>query len=172
MSIINDALKKVQQNLDRQKKVPAGISTPLTKPAPKERFSDIAEAFIIASFLGSLLVLGTFFFLGPKKKALPPPVVDENTSTAEKAPENLIPPPAAPTPPSIPSGNAGEAKNRVFGMTLNGIVKMGEEYVALINNKIVREGDVVGARKVLRIEKDQVKVFDRGETVILKLKRF
>ena len=87
----------------------------------------------------------------------------------KKASEDPATPPPAPPPAPAPSIKTGEAKNRVFGMTLNGIVKMGEEYVALINNKIVREGDVIGERKVLRIEKDQVKVFDRGETIILKL---
>jgi len=170
MSIINDALKKVQQNLDRQRKsVGANPSAPGS--AQKEKFSDIFEAFIIASFLGSILVLATFFLFSPKKKELAPPTAAEEAKPVqEMSAEAPLPP--APTPPPPAPQRTSDAKNRVFGLTLNGIVRMGDEYVALINNKIVKEGDVLGERKILRIEKDQVKVFDRGETIILKLGGF
>jgi len=174
MSIINDALKKVQQNLDRQKKG-SGTNPSAPRSEKKEKHSDLFEAFIIASFLGSILILSTFFIFSPKQKIPTPPILAEKTESAQEAvkdPVSLTPPAPASVPSSAAMQKPDNSRNHVSGLTLNGIVKMGEEYVALINNKIVKEGDILGERKILRIEKDQVKVFADGETVILRLGGF
>ena len=170
MSIINDALKKVQQSIDRQRKIPSA-SPSAPKSDHKEKFSDVFEAIIIASFLGSILIFTTFFLFSPKQKKNKAPAVTEEKKPLDPAKE-APPSPLPPQPQAPVQKKTSESKNRVFGLTLTGIVKMDQEYVALINNKIVKEGDVLGERKILRIEKDQVKVFYKGETMILKLGEF
>jgi hypothetical protein len=166
MSIINDALKKVQHNLDRQKKI-VGVDNSAVQPCQKEKFSEISKTLIIASFLGSLLVLATFFLFSPKQEKNNPVITTEEKKVSQDLAQSM--PPPAPPPQAPLSQRSAETKNRVSGLTLNGIARMGEEYVALINNKIVKEGDIVGDRKILSIDKDQVKVFDSGEVIILKL---
>ncbi len=173
MSIINDALKKVQQNRDRQKK---GIKSDGLTPQPlqKEKFSDISEAIIIASFLGSLLILTTFFLFSPKQdkvKSLMPTEEKKDQSVSAQTTLETDPPPA-PLPKAPLQPKTAKTKNHISGLTLTGIVKMGDEYVALINNKIVKEGDVLGERRILRINKDEVKIFNKGETISLRLNKF
>lgn len=168
MSIINDALKKTQQNFEHQKKIfTAGSGA----PEPSKKFSDITGAIIIASFLASLLVLGVVFLFGPKEKkiVLSTTLTDSPLSLDASTPTTAA---ADPVVAPLAQSKAPDTRNHIAGLTLNGIVQMGEGYVALINNRILKEGDKIGDKKILGIYNDHVKVFDSGEIVILKRERF
>ena len=93
--------------------------------------------------------------------------------TGEKTPAQgkaqTPPPPTTLPPQSSDPQKAPETKNSVAGMTLSGIVKMEEGYLALINNKIVKKGDTLDDRTILSIDKNQVEVLDHGEKIILML---
>lgn len=171
MSIINDALKKTQQNFERHRKVLS--SGPTSSSAqPSQKFSEITGAIIIASFLASLVVLGVVFLFGPKEKTIVlPAALEDKSSLAGPSlqPTDTAEPPIAIAP--APSRDP-KPKNSISGLTLNGIVQMGEGYVALINNRILKEGDKINDKKILGIYSDQVKVFDNGEIIILKRESF
>ena len=164
MSIIYDALKKVQRNLDGQKKkAEAPAAVPPRPPVTDERVSDLLKALIITSFLGSLLTFVMFHIFYPQEnKAIAPAASPGKRSAADARPS-----PSLAAPEAKPQENQKTTRS-ASGFVLNGIVKMGQEYVALINNKIVREGDAIGGKKVLSINKDEVKIFDNGEVFVLK----
>lgn len=171
MSIINDALKKVQQNLEWRKKI-ISTSTSVPTPSAKEKFSHISQIIILGSFLGSVLIFILLFTLYPKQKTIIPSTTDnKEKSSMEKVVTALIPSLSS-DPKPLPEAKSSTAKNRVIGLTLNGIIQMNNGYVALINNKIVKEGDAIGEKKVLKIDEKQVKIFNNGETVILQLGEF
>lgn len=170
MSIINDALKKVQQNLEWRKKI-ISTDTSMSKPPTKEKFSHISQMIILGSFLGSVLIFILIFTLYPKHKAIISTTDSKERSSVEKAVTALIPSLSS-TPKPLPETKSSTAKNRVIGLTLNGIIQMDGGYVALINNKIVKEGDAIGEKKILKIDEKQVKIFNNGETVILQLGEF
>ncbi|MCX5681229.1 MAG: hypothetical protein NT079_02980 [Candidatus Omnitrophica bacterium] len=170
MSIINDALKKVQQNLERHKKsVASNLSNP--KPFSKKIFPGLPQTIIIASFLGSILILIIFFIFSPKQKPIIPAALAEKGKLVQSDTRQTSTP-TPPIPRLLVPKKSGDQKNRVYGLTLNGIVKMDQEYVALINNNIVKEGESIGERKILKIDKDEVKIFDNGETIILRMNGF
>lgn len=166
MSIIHDALKKVQQSLDGQKKT----SSTAASGSPSfcgEKFPGISQALILLSFVVSLLILTLFILFPPKEtKNMPAPLPERKETLAGPAltpPASVMPNP----PPARPSRT--NTDSRLAGLALTGIVKTGDEYIALINNKIVREGDALGEKKVLAITSDHVKIFDRGEAIFLRL---
>lgn len=168
MSIINDALKKTQQNFEHRKRILApGSGTEKTTG----KFSEITGAIIIASFMASLLVFTLAFFFAPKEKKviLPATPEDKDITTA-----SFTPPASSAGPLSAPKIIAKDPglKNQVAGLTLNGIVQMGEGYVALINNRILKEGDRIDNKKILGIYSDHVKVFYDGDVVILRREKF
>jgi hypothetical protein len=169
MSIINDALKKVQQNFEKHKK--ALSEAPVDEiPRPKEKFSKLSQAIIMASFAGSILFLVAFVIFSPKQKKIElPPAAATSTPAANVATQVS---PVIPPAPKPPAEKLYSSKTRIGGFTLNGIVSMDGGYVALINNKIVKEGESIGSRRIIGISKEEVKVFDNGETIILRMNKF
>lgn len=169
MSIINDALKKVQQNLDRYKK-PGTPSPRPAEPVTKDHIPNFSKVIILGSFLVSLTVLGFIFMSKPKNASLTP--VQEASmphGSSEPAAKTVVPPAAS---KGLADQNDKASKNRIVGLTLNGIIKMDENYVALINNKIAKQGDTIGDKKILSISESEVKIFFNGETATLRLGRF
>ncbi len=168
MSIINDALKKTQQNFEHRKKI---LAPEISPERTSGKFSEITAAIIIASFMASLLVFSLIFFFTPKERKIILPTTPEDKETIAAS---LTPPASSTTPLSAPKIMAKDPapKNQVAGLTLNGIVQMGEGYVALINNRILKEGDTIDNKKILGIYSDHVKVFYDGEVVILRREGF
>lgn len=155
MSIIYDALKKTQENITPHstETKPVKNAEPLLKSKPK-KISFLLYALIISAgiILGNIL-LG---FL-PRSKS-PVPAAAKPLSSAKK--------PVLLTRQELPRAAAKRKKGQK-GMVLNGVFFSENKGYALINNRIVKEGDVLDEGRVIqRIGMTDVEIIDANGAVI------
>ena len=147
MSIINEALKKTQDQLQVRQQTP-----PITS-LKNNKWLWFVAIFVTGGFVGCVMI---FIFLINVLN----PVITPATKTVSPHP---APPPPADTAPlsssQTPSGTAP--------LVLNGIIVSGDENLALINNRIYKEGAFIGDKKVLKIYRDKVEIFSEGEMFTL-----
>ena len=156
MSIIYDALKKVQKDTGKENPVQPGTPPPAVKAKTK---TNPLLIYILIVCLG--LTLGNFaykFFAHPKNIV---PAKNEPLPSQPKTP------PAAPAiaqiTPAVPPPPKPEPT-----LVLNGVFfEQGEGY-ALINNKIVRIGDEVSSAKVKEITINGVELEFEEKTIKLR----
>jgi hypothetical protein len=157
MSIINEALKKTEEGIQKntaKDNPPASI-----KPTPK-----LFLLYILILLFG--LFLGHFIFnqLNHKMKT---------AHSLEKA--IFTPPPQqpatlAPSPiEQIPVVNENKPSEASF--ILNGIFFSDNSVYALVNNQIVRKNDSVDGAKVEEITANTVKLNNAGKLIILSTQR-
>jgi len=176
MSIIYDALKKVEQKITpfNQKG-----TEPISKPGkfPIKRLLLVAAVFVLG-----VLIAKSFFstFLSPEaiRAGLPPAPSVTKAQPAERKSQASIPPSAESTPKAegpLPAPRAlfapiiSKMKSKEStAFVLNGVFSSGEERYALINNQIIQEGDTIGGAKVISITVDGVDLESRGEIIRLK----
>jgi hypothetical protein len=164
MSIINDALKKTQTRLQENK----SLSPPGEKKSPRLGF-----LFFLFGLVGC--GLWVLFFVSPgsqgrtKQASLPkePPastVISQLPPEPQKAEPQQAPAPIVQTFFSTPSPPAA------VELTINGIIEMDGELIALINNKIVKEGDEIDGKRIVKITSESVEILDNGNAVTLTTK--
>ena len=168
MSIIYDALKKVEQSSVKDTK-----PQDLGNVHSKHKFKTYLLYVLVAT--AGLFAVNIFFvFLthsnkisgannaGPSEVSLVK-AQEKLTLSKEIPPQNKANPPAqqaASSDPPVKMSSKGL-------LILNGIFFSGDEGYALVNNHIVKEGDVVNGATVKRITVDEVEAEVDGE--ILKL---
>ncbi len=152
MSLIHEALEKLEQQKSGRKKEPIAESVlpVFSEKKPSEENSKviywIGGAVILFFVLGIVyLSAGSLESQLPKTDALPP----------LSSSENSVPPP---TPVS---------KQGLFSLT--GITQSGTELSAIINNELVREGDWVNGARVKSIQSQEVSLEFRGQEINLSL---
>lgn len=145
MSIIYDALKKVEQS----REVPTKANSGVEKPKPRLK---IYLAYTLALFLGIWITNGVFALFSK------PGVVNQASK------EDIYN--YAPVSPDI-SKVASSIPLTKADFALNGIFFSEDEGFALINNQIVKEGDVVNGAKVLRISVNAVELDSQGSVIKL-----
>lgn len=164
MSIINEAIKKARKapvikNTDPPAvfgERPVFVSPPHHASETKWTAIVILSLVITASLLGSL-VLYRYLKGRQAPSSLPMPIAKAMTSSP--AVSAAIPATASPT-----------AKIKAM-LELSGIVYESQDKWAIINDKIVREGDLVMGGKLTYIAKDFVKIKeDGGEEFMLDLR--
>lgn len=156
MSIIYDALKKVEQSGVKDIK-----SQDLGNLHSKHKFKTYL-LYVLAVCAGLFAVNIFFAFLTHSKKISGA----DNTAQAlakEASPQNKANPPAQ---QSASSGSPVKMSSEGL-LILNGIFFSGNEGYALVNNHIVKEGDVVNGATVKHITVDGVEAEVDGK--ILKL---
>jgi len=161
MSIINDALKKTQNVYQAQKNNQTSTAPADASLENKTKDTMVLTTTIIVAggFIGCLVVL--LILLWPRnpigQKALKEKFspTEKNTAFSQK----ILPPSTVP-----PSGQS------LKGIKLTGIAFASGEQTALINGKIVKEGDEIEGKRVLRISDNQVKLFENGKVFVLELK--
>ncbi|MBU4251488.1 MAG: hypothetical protein KKC39_05990 [Candidatus Omnitrophica bacterium] len=155
MSIINEALKKTEEYL--QKNSAKDNPLPSKPPGPKPYL-----LYILILLAG--LALGNFIFnlLSYKIQA---------TQTPKKNAFAVIPATNLPAPAALPSQPAKETKPIETSFVLNGIFFSDEDGYALVNNQIVRENDYVDGAKVGSITANTVKLDNAGQTITLSTPR-
>lgn len=140
MSIIYDALKKAQSRFT--------FSSPEQK---KPGFLVwVGVVMIFLGFLGCGLVLMLLINSANQKtvvKLVPP----QKQGEEKKSILNL---------PIIPKPESQQ-------LVLNGIIAMEGEYLALINNQILKEGDYVQNMRIINITKDKVELYSKGKLILL-----
>jgi len=151
MSIINEALKKTEEHLQKNaaKDKPSAIKTSLAKPF---------LLYILILLAG--LLLGNFIFTLLKRKTQTVRAPIKNTNAVIQT-TNLF------SLPILPSHPAEEHKPAKTSFILNGIFFSDNDSYALINNQIVRENDYVDEAKVSLITADSVQLDNAGQTITL-----
>lgn len=172
MSIINDALKKTQENLDKEKKEEVDISkiyekmhqkvAAATGQAKKDAKASTMTSswapgliFVFLALLGIAYLQYPKFFKSTFRKI--------KTAAIFKLGPAAKPQPHASYTPSAPST---QAKNTAHStLTLNGIIATEGRKAALINNRIYEINDTVGEKKLINITPNWVELQD-GENIL------
>lgn len=170
MSIINEAIKKARKEFEIGKKDAVRdvatkeekISSPISK-FPRRKWKVFLIGVSLAFFVSISGSLFLYQYMSKSNVPYTPPI-----PTVEKD--------AQPTPPPVTISE--EPQKAVFPAVefgdiakLSGIVYGEEEKWAIINDKIVREGDPLLDGKLTLIAKDFVRIErDNGEEIILNLR--
>lgn len=156
MSIIYDALKKVENKMD------TGVTE--NKPKPKINIK-IAGIFILVCISGFLI--SGFLFKNYEKnlKAKSPDLKNIALKTESPKPAVAL----ESDIPDVEEKPSLEEKDEVVltaktppELSLSGIFFSNDKIYALINNRIVKEGDTIEAAKVMKISKDSVELDFEG----------
>jgi len=176
MSIINDALKKVQQSLQpsssnlsdsgqpptpatgpqqpKMKDTPSGTAQAepqQTHPVSKnKKWRD--SALLLICFVICALLFFLILFLFRQKSLFPMPAPAPVQKTAAPTP------PAPNKPPRNPND-----------IVVTGVMKMGSGNMALINNEIYEVGEIVNGARIVTIEMDRVEVMKDGQIQVLRV---
>ena len=158
MSIINEALKKTEQDIQKntaKENPPSSIN-----PAPKPFL-----LYILILLIG--LFLGNFIFdqLNHKIKTVCKP---EKTIVTALPPQPVALVAPLPTEPTLP---IKEKKPPEPNFILNGIFFSDNGGYALVNNQIVRENDSVDGAKVEKITANTVQLDNAGKLITLSTHR-
>ena len=186
MSLILDALKKLEREKDARE---PGVLVVGSVPWGARARSRLP---LVVALMGTVLVALVAFALWPRDRAArpvtppPPPVsspVPAPTPVSPPEPRRLPVPPAespptkAPAPERAPAGDDVAATSPVPSragapgaddLRLNAISRRDGRPVALINDRLVFEGDAFEGVKVLRIGEAEVEVEVRGERRVLR----
>lgn len=152
MSIIYDALKKVQTSHQEPLKDKAEQSKPKPKPY---------LLYVLVIGLG-VLIASIFFGLFTPKSSSKEPLLAKNPSVAGKYPATNISPPLPKEAPILET-----QKHPASPWVLNGIFFSDNQGYALINNRILKEGDVIEGAKVVRVTLEGVELESEGKVVEL-----
>lgn len=176
MSIINDALKKVQQSLQHSRPSRHGGPDPssppeagpqntemmdqlsnLTPTGPKSAFSFFKEwrdtAILLMCFAICIILFFLILYLFRQNPTVPPPKTAPASTAVQKRPE---PPPVS----AVPDQD---------GIIVTGVMKMGSENMALINNEIYEVGEMIDGARIITIEMDRVEIMKDGNIQVLRV---
>jgi len=152
LSIIYDALKKVEKAFETNTKVVPGKKDGKAKPQFK-----LYLIYAIVVCLGLFIANGVFVFSTQPKKTIAKPLQPALTLPQTPA-EATLPKITKIEPPEARKISLDTKRRAQSDLILTGIFFSGEEGFALINNHIVKVGEVVGGAKVLRITLDEVEL--------------
>jgi hypothetical protein len=156
MSIINEALKKTEEHL--QKNAAKEDSLPPKPIKPK-------------SFLLYILILLAGLFLGNSIFELLRYKIQAAAQLPQKESSSIQPPVNSPLSPALPVEPPQKSKPETPSFILNGIFFSDNDGYALINNQIVRENDYVAGAKVGLITTNIVELDNAGQTITLSTNR-
>ncbi len=178
MSIIYDALKKVEQSQTPPEPTPNTAKT--AKPGIKVYLTYISVVLmgvIVASIFWGVLIKPPFTTsakvasrLTPRSKAAPLQKVAQGKKVPPSPVAEEVKPPEVSLPESAASVQAPPAVAKSeprMTFTLNGIFFSGNEGYALIDNQIVKEGDTIRNARVTRIGLDEVELESEGKVINL-----
>lgn len=153
MSIIYDALKKVEK---------AHLHSPPLLPSkpPKVKLKNYL-GYILLVCVG-IFITRIIFALFIPKTTLTKPLPAENITALPQ--QILAPASPAPLEKSVPEPLV---KKTAPALTLNGVFFSENQGYALINNRIVKEGEIIAGAQVKEIGLDGVELEIQGESVKL-----
>lgn len=160
MSIINEALKKTEASI--QKNSAKNPSLPLSRPKPRPYL------FYISILVGGLLLIILIFaVINRKAKPFPLPEPAKTALPIETEPQINQPLPVV-TSNSAPPKEEEKPEKKFI---LNGIFFSDNDGYALVNNRIVRENDLVDGVKVEKITAHTVELSNEGNIITLSTNR-
>lgn len=148
MSIIYDALKKVEEAA-----AGAAGKTPGAKAAGHKRLKINPVVFyVVVACLGIIAASAAFHFFMPRQKKITRPK-QQPVALPQAQPKPQAPPVAA---EPAPAETRPIEAHKPAHFQLNGVFYSGQEGYALINNRIVEEGDTIAGAVVEKIGLDEV----------------
>ena len=194
MSIIHDALKKVQVSMQQNPLPPNSIKPPEdevevlpssssgSNKKEKSQFSSwflIIVSLIILGFSGNLILLQiqkkhpeflsrihlNFSFKFLKKESPPKPLAQVIIPQEPIAPKITPTPVEASTPPTNP------APPPPIVLNIQGIMANNNQNVVLINNNVYEEGSVINGQKIVKISLDAITVEHNGQQEVIQIKK-
>ena len=172
MSIINDALKKIEKQAKKEPQGPqfdaAGLKE--SKVPEKKTFNVLASKKFLVLVCIFVLAISFILILNPPSKKTPVRFVEigspgnnnasgaaQNSSSQEKG-------------LSFPFRNVLEPVKSRSGFELSGIMLSADGPVAIINNEIVKQGDVIDGASVSSIKENSVNLSYQGQELVLSVK--
>jgi type II secretory pathway component PulC len=155
MSIIHDALKKVQNKTPPEVKI--------LPPKQKKIKTVLTLLCTIAIILGSLgFLYNQWHAYFPKVKKL------------AKLPENLVPLAKLtvnpPVPTKLPAISNTPKTSTPVTLNIHGVMSDGPNNVVLINDQVYQEGDEVDGVKIVKISLDSIIVINNGKEETIRVK--
>jgi len=168
MSIIYDALKKVEETYNKN------LLPETDKKHKPKRKTYLSYGLVLCA---GLIIAGlsfnffTFFYSNLSKSESD--TVYSKKSQSPKAGQNAAMPPETSSPNELPIVSLPERKKQLeSSLVLNGVFfSENEGGYALINNQIVKEGDVINGATIKKIGLDEVKVELQDSVFILSDRR-
>lgn len=154
MSVIYDALKKVEKS----KSIDSTVKINKTDKPKLKTYLVYALVICLGFFIASQLFS---LFSKPLEKTTLPQVLPKDTAKA--APSKTNPPDSKANLITAPEPK----KEPLHPFVLNGIFFSQGEGYALINNQIVKEGDMVDGAKVLKITLEEIALDAEGSMITL-----
>lgn len=161
MSIINEALKKTEQDL-QQSGAKNNYAASAVKTTPKP-FLIYTLILLLSIFLGKFI----FGFLGSKPQNKNLSSTKQTLSLQGHSTAAVQQPITAEVLPAKQELPAEEKKPAEVNFILNGIFVSDNDGYALVNNQIVRENDLVDGAKVVKITANTVELNNNGKLVSL-----
>ncbi len=163
MSIINEALKKTERTIQEN----AHPAAPSTKPK-KAFFSYmlygliLVIGIILSNYVFNLIRINTAAKQNLKKTSPTVTVLTNISLPSKTETKNEI------TSTSSPLNAEPEIKPKAeVNFVLNGIFFSGNDTYALINNQIVRNGDLIEGAKIIKITVKTVEIDNAGQIITL-----
>jgi len=190
MSIINDALKKVQQGLDHKNNdaqaVPAAAKQNLweapvieNQPAPgqqstnqKTPVDDKIKSILALSF-AIIITVASVLYIFQQYQTNMPKVQTFASKSFNTFIHKIHPTDHKPKPPAVLGSLAQitiSAKSAPITLNIHGIMSNSNGNLVLINDQVYQEGDTVDGAKILKIDLDSIKVANNGveQTIFVK----
>jgi hypothetical protein len=186
MSIIHDALKKVQQTNNPGTPTPPVFSKePERTPEPPKSQDKISIPLLIAVICAIIgMTIAALLPFLPKKTLVPPapvvvapqPPVAENPApipevvqpaapsqdTVSKAVASAIATPTTPAP-TPPAQKVVNPDDPIGSLQIEGVVDMGGKKAVLINGNVYEEGQTIYGRIISEITFDSLTVIENGQ---------
>ena len=190
MSIIHEALKKVQASLHKQPSVPVEGTAGGQPPgeAIAEGGSSVnskkpkSSSYFLLIFL-ALTAAAALWFMGPsiiqslsKNKTLldlqksmkKNPIFPDSPKPAQPLAKIILPPASESTAAEPKNPSAGHSNPVVFNV--QGVMTNKGSTVALINGKIYERGEDIGEAKILNIDTDAITILRDGKEETIRVK--
>lgn len=181
MSLIQDALKRKQEELPKEAAPPAQEPRPVPEREPKAP-QPILIMLIVLLIIALLVALGglAFSLIYSTQKPLAAET-QEPVAAVEAVPQNVPAEPVGTEPPAVqppeaPPAETAEVANETPApavgpqwpeLKLDGIAQAGSRRLAILNGKMVPTGRDLGEISVLEVTDSSVTVEYRGERRIL-----
>jgi len=157
MSIVSDALKKAQK--EKSQAIPTGTTARPNQVPDKPSGPKINTKLLGLLVLVFIFVLGRLFFImhEPQKSPVSASPVQPSPMQSPVAPVSTAPPRTDSTDP--------ETQFQLTGIIFDAVSPM-----AVINNRILNVGEMIGEAKLVKIEPNLVRLDYKGKGLILNLR--